>query len=225
MQTFLIWSENQEFIDAEINRLIVSLNVSPFDIIQVYPENSIGITAVRSLLKESRSTTFKSINRLIVINQIDKATTEAQNALLKFLEESRPSTTIALTSLTGKNILPTVLSRSQIIREKKSFSKKIISQEFYNSLIKLLSDSHSQRLNFVVSHIAKKEDALLFISNLTDLLEAEILTPTGKFPLNRNQLSKLLKKVSAVERYLDLNVNFKLVLDVLLLGFPGLTGS
>lgn len=82
----------------------------------VQPDNgSIGIEAIRKIRNYIKlKTTGKSgLNRLIIIEDAQSLTLEAQNALLKSLEEP-PSDTGFILTLAGENsILPTVLSRLQ----------------------------------------------------------------------------------------------------------------
>lgn len=86
--------------------------------IQVEPEGeSIPIEAIRrvqsSLIRSVPGT--KPIRRVIVIPDAQKLTTEAQNALLKSLEEPPRDTMVVLTVDNLHNLLPTVVSRAQTI--------------------------------------------------------------------------------------------------------------
>lgn len=57
-----------------------------------------------------------SIRRIALIESADKMTHEAQNALLKTLEEPPQDTVIILTSSQPRRLLPTVLSRLHLLR-------------------------------------------------------------------------------------------------------------
>lgn len=57
----------------------------------------------------------KAINRIALIEDADQLSTEAQNALLKLLEEPPAATLLILTSSWPQRILPTVVSRLQNI--------------------------------------------------------------------------------------------------------------
>ncbi len=52
---------------------------------------------------------------IILIKNIDTASREAQNTLLKFIEEPQPNLYFALTGINKENILPTILSRCKLI--------------------------------------------------------------------------------------------------------------
>lgn len=82
---------------------------------------SIGIEPVRQLerflsLKVPRSS---PINRAVIIEDAQSLTLEAQNALLKTLEEPPAATIIVLTASHAQSLLPTVRSRLQTIDVKR----------------------------------------------------------------------------------------------------------
>lgn len=78
---------------------------------------SIKIEAIRGLEKflalKVPSTAKK--NRAIIIEDAHRLTLDAQNALLKMLEEPPEGTLIVLTAVSQKALLPTIVSRTQII--------------------------------------------------------------------------------------------------------------
>jgi DNA polymerase-3 subunit delta' len=77
---------------------------------------TIGIDQIRSLKKEMMLKIPKEQVRVVVISQADKMTVPAANSLLKLLEEPPDRTLIVLTSSAYKRILPTIVSRCQILR-------------------------------------------------------------------------------------------------------------
>jgi hypothetical protein len=84
----------------------------------VAPEkNSIGIEVIRELQHFLQLKTLgdKPLRRAIIIEQSNSLTTEAQNAFLKLLEEPPKDTLLVLTASTHRALLPTILSRVQMI--------------------------------------------------------------------------------------------------------------
>ena len=59
--------------------------------------------------------TFEGGSKILIIWQADKMNTAASNKLLKFLEEPPRNTYIILTAESADDILPTILSRTQLI--------------------------------------------------------------------------------------------------------------
>jgi replication-associated recombination protein RarA len=78
-------------------------------------KNSIGIGIIRELQKflHLKTTGRRQIRRVIIIEDAHMMTHEAQNALLKILEEPPADTVIILTAVQSRNILPTIYSRVQ----------------------------------------------------------------------------------------------------------------
>jgi len=74
-----------------------------------------SIRAIRKLLTLKTPQDTNGINRVILIIDADRMKSEAQNALLKTLEEPPSDTCIILTSNSIKSLLPTITSRVQVI--------------------------------------------------------------------------------------------------------------
>ncbi len=84
-------------------------------------EGSIGIESIRQFehflsLKVPRDTNF---NRIVIIKNAQTLTLEAQNALLKTLEEPPVGTLLILTATHSQALLPTISSRAQLINVKR----------------------------------------------------------------------------------------------------------
>jgi DNA polymerase-3 subunit delta' len=84
----------------------------------VYPtNNTISIDTIRDVQKfvQLKTTGKGSIRRVICLEHADGMTQEAQNALLKVLEEPPTDTVILLTAQHKRALLPTILSRVQLV--------------------------------------------------------------------------------------------------------------
>lgn len=77
---------------------------------------SIKIEQLRSLLSSLSLNPQESGRRVIVIINIETMTIQAQNALLKSLEEPQSSDYYILTSSNERLVLPTIISRCRLIR-------------------------------------------------------------------------------------------------------------
>ncbi|MEK7059603.1 MAG: AAA family ATPase [Patescibacteria group bacterium] len=98
-----------------------SLDEYPYKLI-INPDEgkTIGIEAVRQLEHFlSLRVPSKGHNRVVIIEDSHKLTTEAQNALLKTLEEPPAGTIVIMTAAHEQSLLPTIRSRAQIIQIKK----------------------------------------------------------------------------------------------------------
>ncbi len=161
-------------------------------------------------------------NRLIVINDANQATLEAQNALLKILEEPPPKTYIILTSNSNDQLLPTVISRCQIIAEKGEkpinqnqdivITKKLISQ--------IIRSSPAERIAIAQKYYISKEEVEKILDSILIFLEETLYQNKDEKFFSALETARLIKKIEAAKKYLKANVNYKAVLDILFLGFP-----
>jgi len=76
----------------------------------------LGIDQVRDLIKQLAKTPYQAPAKVALIEEADRATPEAQNALLKTLEEPPRQAVIILTASQTSSLLPTIVSRCQLIR-------------------------------------------------------------------------------------------------------------
>lgn len=77
---------------------------------------SLKVDQVRELQHTLSLTPYESSYRVALLLRFEKATASAQNALLKTLEEPNPSVLLVLTANEPKNLLPTVVSRCEVLR-------------------------------------------------------------------------------------------------------------
>ena len=98
---------------------------------------------------------------LVVSENIHETTTEALNAFLKNLEEPQKSLYFALTAPTARKVLPTVVSRCQVIRMASS-GKQVVSSEDVEAFLGMKT---GQRLAFF-DKIRDRNEAIGFIENL-----------------------------------------------------------
>jgi len=86
------------------------------DVFTITPDGaSIKIDQVRALQKEMGMRAMESAKKVYILEHVDKMTTQAANSLLKFLEEPPAGVVALLLSENSHSILPTILSRCQII--------------------------------------------------------------------------------------------------------------
>lgn len=89
------------------------------DVEWIRPEKSGGpikIDQIRELQNHSYLTPQRAVHRLIIIESADRMNTASANALLKILEEPAEHTLFLLMAQQLSTVLPTVLSRCQVIR-------------------------------------------------------------------------------------------------------------
>jgi len=98
-------------------KLIESGNHPDIHIIMPESERSeIGIDLIRSLTREIYKKPFLAKYKSVVIDNVERMTVEASNALLKMLEEPPGSAVIFLITSSLDALLPTIRSRGQVFR-------------------------------------------------------------------------------------------------------------
>jgi len=101
----------------------------------------------------------------ILINSLEKASIEAQNAFLKNLEEPGENISFVLTATDKKNVLPTIFSRCQTIRVSGNANYSKTKQKKANDFLNLSAGE----MLAVTSKLSARDDAVTF---MTDVLFA-----------------------------------------------------
>ncbi len=122
--TYLIVGNNKENILRVLKPLLKNLwereitkeeifdkNNPDIHILNGREVNSIGIEEIKKLQKEMVFSPFKERSQIAYILNAEKLTIQAQNSLLKTLEDTSASTAYILITENEKSLLPTILSR------------------------------------------------------------------------------------------------------------------
>ncbi len=232
MQSFLIigGSEKARQSQAEtiIGQKLSSLENNPdFIHLSLGEEISIGIDQVRQMQKAISLKPYLDKQKFCLISEAQNLTSEAQNSLLKILEEPPVDCQIILTVSEESLLLPTILSRCQTIflnQEKKQL-EKTEKKELLNFFSKLLSCSLAKRLILTEEEgIGKnKQTAEEWLEKLIFLLREILLNDQLKkteLPLTTAEILAILRLINRTRNLLSLNANVKLVLENFLLDLP-----
>lgn len=103
------------------------------DVHAIEPDGlSIKKEQIRTLQSEFSKTGVESSKKIYIISHADKMTPNAANSLLKFLEEPSSETTAILITEQVHRILPTIISRCQVVSfqplPKEMIKKRLISE-------------------------------------------------------------------------------------------------
>ncbi|WP_045476260.1 DNA polymerase III subunit delta' [Weissella oryzae] len=86
------------------------------DVINIHAEGkTIKVEQVRFLRDEFSKTPIEGHHKVFIIHDADRLTTSAANGLLKFIEEPSAEQTAILLTENKAQILPTIISRTQVI--------------------------------------------------------------------------------------------------------------
>lgn len=209
MQSVIFVSQNPQTIDEYITKLTTTWSISPFDI-QKIQEETLGIEQVRNLQKNLYLAPYKGTYKLLCLYNADTLTSEAQNALLKVLEEPPVHTFFLLIAKTEEAFLPTVLSRCTVVKEKKEATpisdeeKAIISED----VAILLGQDIAPKLLLAEKKSDEKNNTTKWLEDLINVAHQELLTDDD--PHKAQLLISLLKTSEILTRY---SVNKRLLLE------------
>lgn len=160
MHAYLLIGKNQN-LKGQIEKLAKKLNAK----IMEFPLNKIADT------RELRNITKLAFNTpiAIIIDSIDLATEEAVNAFLKNLEEPQKNISYILTANSLAKVLPTIVSRCQIIKIKDQRLK--IKNKDAEKFLKLTTGGKFA----VIDKIKDREEAKIFVQNLIEVLHFSLI--------------------------------------------------
>ena len=196
MHSFLVVGKNKEEREKEIQKLISQkkLKALDFEIKKIADVRDLG-----SFLKLQINTPTA-----IILTDIDHASTETLNALLKILEEPQENIKFILSANSTQSILPTISSRCQIINLK---GLKPITKDTDKLIKTFISFSTAEKLK-EIEKIRKSEDAILFMENY--ILVGHTILHSNE--VDKTILAKSLKY--AQKTFLNLKMNGNVVLQL-----------
>ena len=173
MHAFLIIGNNNEELKVKSEELAKKLGakILNFPIVKIEDTRNLN-----NLIRLSFSEPT-----LIVSENINEATDEALNAFLKNLEEPQPNIYFVLTAPSERKVLPTIVSRCQIIKSTNKQINKLANEEELEQFLEMTS---SQRLALFDKMkdrgkaIEFIESLIFFLHNKGDLKNMEILLKT-----------------------------------------------
>ncbi len=212
---------------------------------KIEEQKSIGINTIRELIKFSNLKPAFSKKKFIIIDNAEKLTIEAQNSLLKTLEEPPEGTTIILVS-SSKNLLPTVLSRCYQINfgklstsevfdilvekgyefKKAEYLSKISEGSIstavkYEKVLKLFQEYllYNKKIIpfFIANRATKEKDLKEFTLSIMNFIDSYL--HNNLYEENREKAISLIKENFKYRTYLRHNVNTKMILTVILYKF------
>ncbi len=101
---------------ADIQEQIALKAKNPYHKIEIERANVIKINSIREIRRQASMSLFGSGKKVFIIIDAEKMNDESSNALLKTLEEPHPDTLLILLTASVHSLLPTIISRCQLIR-------------------------------------------------------------------------------------------------------------
>lgn len=197
MHAFLLIGTNKESLNKEIEKLAKIRNA------RVMEYSIVKIEDVRNLNNLLRL----SLDRptLIVGRDIHESGDEALNAFLKNLEEPQNNAYFALTAPSLKKVLPTIVSRCEIIKIQSGESE--ISEETTKEMENFFSLSKSEMLSFV-DKIKDRVSAIEFAENMVFFMHGTLHQNELKYDFSVEDIRLATKTLSGLKA--NGNVNLQL---------------
>ncbi len=217
MQSFLIIAKDKDKASAHISSFLKKEKINPFDInLQVF-EKAMGIPDVRNIQKSISLKPFKGKIKAVIVQAYEGITVEAQNALLKVLEEPPANTIILITIQKKELILPTIISRCKIIilQEKEITSTQDSLSEFEKVLSILLNGKVGDKLKIAQDIARDKENATSWLEKMAVFVRKKLIENYND-PKYLNFLKELQKTYKVIK---STNVSQRTSLENLFLSF------
>ena len=215
MQSFLIIAKDKNKASAHISNFLKEEGINPFDVNLQTFEKAMGIPDVRNIQKSILLKPFRGKTKAVVIEAYENITIEAQNALLKVLEEPPANTLIIISTSSKELILPTIISRCKIIElEEKEVSlgnEDISSLNDFLNII--LSGKAGDKLKIAEVIAKNKESTVLWLEKMAVFVRSK-LTDNSNDLKYLNFLKKLQKTYKAIK---STNVSQRTALENLFL--------
>lgn len=241
----LLLSPNPDKIKKEILKILAvrfgGIKSHP-DVLYFERNEKLGIAQVRKIKEHFSLKPFSATGRGVVLEDTEVLTIEAQNALLKTLEEPPKDAVLILGAGSTANLLPTVLSRCQIIHLQDPMphipseaTPEASEAGFAEDIKKLLSADMEERFNYVETLKNREEFLYFLVKTFRQMLQPprrrcqtrqERLTfrPSLDYAQDRRlarlEVINFLKELLEAEEWAKQNVNIRAILEYLMLVMP-----
>lgn len=166
-QSYVITGPSKDSLREETTKLAkrhaIDINKSSPDIFFIAPvKNSIIIDQIRELKAHIFQKPLKEKFKFVIIENADSAKAEAQNALLKILEEPPTQAILVLESSNNASLLPTILSRVITIKVKNKSEniEEIFAEENIENALLKISDIENPK-QFIDSQLIALSEKLI----------------------------------------------------------------
>ena len=202
MQSLIIVGKDIEKLKEKAKEICKENKISDFDIDILQTGKQIGIGDIRTLQEKIFLKPFKGDKKAVILEAFYGATLDAQNSFLKILEEP-PLTTIIIILVTSLDfILPTILSRCNLINLERLMKLSKDEMEVYAKILSELEKNNpSQSLVLAQDYGKTKEEALIFLEGLIIALEKNLNLQNAKI-LKKLQIGyNIIKQTNVSPRF------------------------
>lgn len=186
-----------------------NLSRSHPDLLWFEAEDKLGVEQAKQIREFLSLKPYQGNSHAVVLPAAENLTPDAQNALLKTLEEPPGEAIIILGVASEDQLLPTVVSRCRVVNLAVSAPAK--TSDFTKDIVKLISQGPQERFQFI-EKLDKKDE---FLNALTAYFREKMLeNPTN------TKLQVFLQDLIEAEKWAKQNVNIRAILEYLMLKMP-----
>lgn len=182
--------------------------------------NSIGVDDIKELKKKLYLKPIYGTHKAVIICNSHLLTVEAQNAMLKILEEPPGNTLIILTSSTKEVFISTIISRCSLIElENNESLAQAEKDKLTSQIVNLQTMTISEKLAFAELMAKNKEEVIVWIENMILTLREIIITSILEKSDENLQIYKLFIKEfqKTYQEVKATNINVRMSLENLFL--------
>lgn len=176
------------------------------DVLYFKAGEKLGIAEARKIKNHFSLRPYSEKGRIVALEDASVMTIEAQNALLKTLEEPPSEALLVLGAPSDTNFLPTILSRCQIVRLQATDNR----QQDTEDIKKLLTSSIEERFEYI-EKLKEREE---FLHVLVNFFHQNLRSHTEEVSI------KFIKELLQAEEWAKHNVNIRAILEYLMLVMP-----
>jgi DNA polymerase III subunit delta' len=210
MNSKIIISENLEELIENINLLLQNQELTnltnPHPDLLYLDQEKLGVTETKQVRQFLSVKPFSAKGRGVVILNAQNLTLDAQNSLLKTLEEPPLESLIILGVNNEHNLLPTILSRCEVIRVKGQELRGKDKKVKYLEQIKGLEEMTIDQKFGLIEKIEEKEQ---FLKELIHFYRQKLQTDP--------KYLEFVKQLLEAEKWEKQNVNLRAILEYLML--------
>lgn len=216
MNSFILVSKDSLQQEKYVNTFVVEHTISPFDITKISEEEAIGIEIIRKLQETLFLMPYKGQEKIIILEHAENLTIEAQNALLKILEEPPAFVFIFLCSTTEDVFLPTILSRCKVIHLEKKVSF-VLSEEdrhqYTSILVCLTEGTIGEKLALAETLATDKENLGNWFETITYFVREKMLADIENQKMQRQYAKILTSLQEGYKTFSTTNVSPRAILE------------
>lgn len=208
----------QQHLNIRSERLNQLLEESSFriphpDLLYFEDQSKLGVEQAKQIKNHFSFKPYSAKGKALVLESAQNLTLDAQNSLLKLLEEPPEKAVILLGIENESQLLPTILSRCQTMHLAQCSTSDVVYNEVqsYKNIEELINFSIEKRFQYI-EKLDKREE---FLSSLLGYFREKMYQDPKLVSYNKLLLQALEWKKQ--------NVNLRAILEYLMLNLPQLS--